>query len=83
MTFSEPQKAKAWRQASNLTQQDLANLTGYAKSAIYMFERGTNSLSKPHAAQAWKRYKLACLAVRVMLFQKAGGITSADRWNWT
>ena len=77
--MTESQRAKAWRNKCNLTMEDLAGLTGYSKEAIFRFECGTNSLGQPHNAHAWRRYKLACLAVRVMLIQK---IDTVDKWHW-
>jgi transcriptional regulator with XRE-family HTH domain len=71
--------AKAWRRSMKLTMDELADLTGYSREAIFLFERGQNSTGKPHAAHAWRRYKLACMAVRFLLHYK---IPSVDRWDW-
>ena len=76
---SEHAKAKAWRNRLGLTLDQLADMTGYSREAVFLFERGANSKGAPHAAHAWKRYKLACLAVRVLLQYK---INSVDQWDW-
>lgn len=75
----ESSKAKAWRHRLGLTMDHLADLTGYSREAVFLFERGANSKGKPHAAHAWRRYKLACLAVRVLLQYK---IDSVNQWDW-
>lgn len=75
----ESAQAKAWRAKMRLTMDELAKLTGYSRESIFLFERGTNSLGKPHAPHAWRRYKLACLAVRVLRHYK---IESVDQWSW-
>lgn len=77
--MNENELAKAWRQKSKLTLDQMAELTGYSREAIFLFERGKNSLNKPHAPHAWRRYKLACLATRFLLHYK---ITSIDSWEW-
>jgi len=77
--LSESAKAKAWRNRMGLTMDQLADLTGYSREAIFLAERGLNSKRQPHAAHAWRRYKLACLAVRVLMQYK---IENVDRWEW-
>ena len=77
--LAECAAAKAWRYAMGLTMNELAALTGYSSEAIFLFERGINSLGKPHARTAWRRYKLACLAVATMLHYR---VTSVDDWQW-
>lgn len=76
---TEPARAAAWRRRMGLTMEELSVLTGYSREAIYLFERGRNSLGKPHPPCSWRRYKLACLAVRIM--QKMN-IDSVNRWDW-
>lgn len=78
--MTESEKAKAWRASVGLSQDELAGLTGYSKEAVFLFERGANSLGKPHAPEAWQRYKMACLAVSTMMLCK---INSIDSWNWS
>lgn len=75
----EAGKAKAWRRSMSLTMDDLSGLTGYSREAIFLFEKGHNSSGKPPAPHAWRRYKLACMAVRFLLHYK---IKSVDDWSW-
>jgi hypothetical protein len=75
----EAGRAKQWRRSMSLTMDDLSRLTGYSREAIFLFERGHNSTGKPHAAPVWRRYKLACMAVRFLLHYK---IKNVDHWNW-
>ena len=77
--MTEHELAKAWRNKSKLTLDQLADLTGYSREAVHLFERGRNSVGKPHAPHAWRRYKLSCLAVRFLLHYK---IESIDQWRW-
>jgi transcriptional regulator with XRE-family HTH domain len=76
---TEPEKAKAWRRHMGLTMAELAQLTGYSVESIFLFEAGHNSQGKPHAPHAWRRYKLACMAVRFLMHYK---IKSVDHWEW-
>ena len=78
--MTESQKAKAWRESLGLTQAELAGLTNYSKESIFLLERGQNSLGKPHNEHAWRRYKLACLAVSTMILCR---IATVDQWNWS
>lgn len=78
--MTEPEQAKAWRSRMRLTMDQLSALTGYSRESIFLFERGTNSAGKPHAPHAWRRYKLACLAVRVMIQNQ---IKNVDQWSWS
>lgn len=77
--LAEAQKAKTWRHRMNLTMAELAKLTGYSTEAIFLFEKGHNSSGHPHAPHAWRRYKLACMAVRFLLHYK---IATVDDWEW-
>lgn len=55
-------QARAWRERMNLSTQDLADLTGYSRSAIYKFEKGEG----PEGALSewsWQRYRLVCSGV--------------------
>lgn len=76
--MTEHEKAKQWREAMGLTIASLAELTGYSKSAISLFERGMNTEGQPHNGAAFKRYKLACMGVR---FLRHYG-TTLDQWEW-
>ena len=69
----EHDKAKAWRQAHNLSVQALADLTGYAVPTIYWMERGATPPNKNSKAPGkipwyiWKRYKMICAGVEAQL----------------
>jgi transcriptional regulator with XRE-family HTH domain len=76
----EVEQARAWRRAMGLTMDQVSELTGYSAESIYLFERGTNSVGKPHAPYAWRRYKLACLAVMFLRHYK---IHDVDSWSWS
>jgi transcriptional regulator with XRE-family HTH domain len=76
---TENEKAKAWRRSLGLTLDELAALTGYSREAVHLFERGRNSLGRPHAPYAWRRYKLACLAATVL---RRHNVPSVDQWGW-
>ena len=76
---TEHEKAKAWRRKMGLTMDQLSVLTGYSREAVFLFERGRNSLNKPHPPYAWRRYKLACLAVRFLQHYK---FESVNQWEW-
>jgi hypothetical protein len=76
----EAHRARTWREAMKLSRDELSVLNGYSIESIYLFERGTTAGGKPHAPDVWKRYKLACMAVRFLLHFKMDGI---DDWQWT
>lgn len=77
--MTESEQAKAWRHRMKLTMDDLSDLTGYSRESIFLFERGQNSKGKPHAAHAWRRYKLACMAVRFLDYYK---LNTVNDWSW-
>lgn len=64
---SEPAQAKQWRLAHGWTLDQLAELTGYSRPAIYCFERGTTPKGTPIDPYAWFRYKRICAAVELDL----------------
>jgi transcriptional regulator with XRE-family HTH domain len=78
--MNEIEQARAWRRQMGLTMKELGELTGYSPEAIFLYERGQNSQGKPHAPYAWRRYKLACLAV---MFLRHYRIESVDNWSWS
>jgi len=78
--MSEIEQARAWRRAMGLTMAELSDLTGYSKESIFLYEAGKNSQGKPHAPYAWRRYKLACLAVMFLRHYK---IPDVNQWNWS
>jgi DNA-binding XRE family transcriptional regulator len=75
----EAAAARAWRKRMGLTMAELAQLTGYSPEALFLFEKGHTSSGKPHAEHSWRRYKLACLAVRILRHYK---LSSVEDWNW-
>jgi hypothetical protein len=81
---AELQRAQDWRNARNLTMQQLAELTGYSASNICRFEGGVIPASQtqpehPVTPKAFRRYKMICLAVD-MLF-RAG--KKVEDWQWS
>lgn len=65
--LTESERAQAWRLRRNLTQQQLADLTGWTKLSIYILERGINTDGKPTTPWVWQRYKMACAGVEAKL----------------
>ena len=74
MSDREHEKAKAWRERSGLSIDELAALSGYSALAIRYFEKGITPPRTAHhvagAAQnrpvpeaVWKRYKNVCCGV--------------------
>lgn len=83
ITKAEIERAKTWRSARNLTGSELAELTGYSVSAICRFEQGMVPASQtmgehPVTAKAWRRYKMICLAVDMLV--RAG--KNVEDWQW-
>ena len=80
---AEIERATLWRSKSGLTMAELSDLTGYSPSAICRFELGTVPASQtmgehPVTYKAWKRYKLICLAVDMLV--RAG--KKVEDWDW-
>jgi hypothetical protein len=80
---AELERAATWRAGCGLTMAQLAELTGYSTSAICRFEQGTVPASQtmgehPVTPGAWRRYKMVCLAVDMLL--RAG--KTVEDWNW-
>lgn len=80
----EHQRARAWRELHNLTPDQLAELTGYSRQAIYWFERGyapprsirgKHTEDEPIKPWVWQRYKRACQGVHAEL-------VGQKKWNW-
>lgn len=64
------ERAKAWRLARGLSHDDLAQLTGYSKIAIYKFEQGYRQDGKEHwqhSEWVWQRYRMACAGAEAQL----------------
>jgi hypothetical protein len=64
---AEIKRAREWRIGNFKSVDDLAELSGWSREAIYIFERTGGS------PRAWQRYRLACAAI-------AGG--DAFEWDW-
>jgi hypothetical protein len=80
--MTESQKATRWRVRLNLTPDQLSELTGYSKSAIYWFERGETPPSRKGSATSgditpwvWQRYKAACGYVDAV-------VKSGEKFRW-
>lgn len=61
------EKVRKWRARLELSTQDLADYTGYAREAIYQFERGKRADGSAHSEWAWQRFELCCAAVQHQL----------------
>jgi transcriptional regulator with XRE-family HTH domain len=61
--ITEFAKAKAWRLAKGWSLADLADRTGYSRSSIVWFERGTTPRGTPIDEFSWYRYRRICQAV--------------------
>jgi len=72
MSMNEFQKAKAWRESHNLTPQQLGELIGYSKEAVWAMERGEATAShnlekRPVDPKVFRRYKCACAGLDAWL----------------
>ena len=81
---AEIERAKDWREKTTLTQVELGALTGYSASAICRFELGTVPESQtmgehPVTPKAWRRYKMICLAVDMLLRADK----KVEDWQWS
>jgi DNA-binding XRE family transcriptional regulator len=63
------ERAKAWRQRLSLSVDELAELTGYTKQAIWKFEAGARNIKRkePHSEWTWQRYQMACAGAAAQL----------------
>jgi hypothetical protein len=63
------ERAKAWRQRSNLTMDQLSEMSGYSVPAIYKFEAGARNRKSgdKHSEWTWQRYQMACAGVERQL----------------
>ena len=80
---AEIERAQKWRDKAGLTMIQLAHLTGYSSSAICRFELGTVPASQtmgehPVTVKAWRRYKMICLAVDMLLRADK----KVEDWEW-
>lgn len=67
MTNGEHDHAKQWRIDRDLTVEQLADLTGYSREAIYCFERGRMANGGDVPAWVWHRYKMCCAGVEAQV----------------
>lgn len=73
---SEFKKARAWREAHNLTPRQLSDLVGWSVASIWFFENGTtpSAKSQDHDRSlkwwVWMRYKRACAGLDAELRSK-------------
>ncbi len=74
----ECEAAKAWRQSRGFTLVTLANLTGYSRRSIILFERGFSNDGREIDDENWLRYRHVCASVDVMM--RSG---RAFRWGAT
>lgn len=63
MTNGEHEQAKQWRSERGFTVEQLAELTGYSREAIYCYERGRMANGGEIPAWVWQRFKMACAGV--------------------
>lgn len=69
----EHEKARAWRESHGLSLDELSELTGYSKAALYWLERGVMAPGQKGAnpremnPYSWIRYKNICQAVDLQL----------------
>ena len=63
----ESTKAKEWRLAKGWSLNDLADRTGYSRSSIVWFERGTTPRGTPIDEFSWFRYRRICQAIEAGL----------------
>ena len=73
---SEYQKAAQWREARNLSREQLGTLTGYSAQAIYWFERGETPPNRNHKSGSksraikewiWRRYRNTCAGIEYQM----------------
>jgi len=60
-------KAKEWRLAKGWSLADLADRTGYSRSSIVWFERGTTPRGTPIDEFSWYRYRKICASIEAGL----------------
>lgn len=65
--MTEFTKARDWRLRHGWSFADLADLTGYSRSSIVWFERGTTPRGTPIDEFSWYRYRRICQAIEAGL----------------
>lgn len=67
----EHERAKAWRISRDLSLDQLSELTGYSKVALYKFEAGYtqagDGIKYEQSEWVWQRYRMACAGVAAQL----------------
>lgn len=86
--MTEHKRAKAWRERTGLTPDQLAEHIGYTRMSIYWFERGEtppnrnaksgNANDRAHKPWVWLRYKRACGDLDAEMFGRRKGA----RFDW-
>ena len=70
---NEHDLARAWRESWGLTQEELGEMTGYSREAVWWMEAGKRPNAKRRGEDTrippwiWLRYKTSCAAVDAML----------------
>ena len=81
MSLTEYQRAKKWRERLGMTVDRLAELSGYSRESILVFERGTTPSRtwstklaryepKTIPDHIWQRYRNVCCGVEAQLKQR-------------
>ena len=61
--MQENVQAKQWRNERGFTVEQLSDLTGYSREAIYCFERGKMANGTDIPEWVWQRFKMTCAGV--------------------
>lgn len=78
---AEHEKVKAWMDRRNLSADDVAEKTGYARRTVYWMLRGQSAPNGYHKKPGnisdwvWQRFKLACAGVEAQ-------IKSGRKFDW-
>lgn len=76
--MNEHEKAKRWREKVGLSHDQLAELVGYSRESIFLFEKGFRYDERGRTARgkvrriatnerAFQRYRMACAGVQASL----------------
>lgn len=66
-TAKEGERVRDWRLRHNLSQDELAGLTGWTRNSIYLMEHGISAKREPVSEWTWHRFKMACAGVEAKL----------------
>ncbi len=83
--MSDHIKARKWREKVGLSRDELAEMAGYSRESVYLFEKGFiydrrgmtekgKVRTKEIDRKAWHRYRMACAGVSATL--------SGLKFNW-